>query len=363
MLKVQHPDANEYSSIIDSFIARSFPLKVERKHDELLDAITDELLSTNKRRLGPKPTYEQIVEMRKVVSWHMNYGNPIPILVAWGSEKPDGSELDIAELGGLRTLNCLNERIKQHYPIGVEVNIRVEDASAPYLFKSNWNESWITARKYTQSLVNLVKAMDFGFINMKPESDLVDPHSFMHESEEHEEFFTEYIQAVLRLGKATPELIVDLAHRKWSGELKLETIMFYLTQYRKLYPEMDEQANVKTLARYFSSALARYRLNIRGESHWWKNMFLNLSFVQSPPGVERHFARRLLYRTLPVDYTSNHIPPWRAKGYLQITDDSDSPCPKLASFSDISKLNLVQHRVVLTNGDLEVPIRCDYNLQ
>jgi hypothetical protein len=111
------------------------------------------------------------------------------------------------------------------------------------------------------------------------------------------------------------------------------------------------------LAKYLSHALVRKRLNIVGNGGW--EDYLSLTFVPPIPGEPKsRIQKRLYYRTLPENITSNHMPPWRARGFLSI--DGDSARPRLASWNE--KREYVNNTVTLVNGSGSVTIQADYEI-
>lgn len=345
-----------YSDVIRRFVLSEFPSRTTTSSTDLLELVFTEILGTKQVRYGPKPAPEAQVAIREVIRAKIEHQLPIPFLVAWGSEKPDGSSIDIAELMALRQLASLNERISRHYPPGARFNIRLEDASAPHLFADR-PEAWTEAQRYTRAFLNLVSALELHSIHPIPESYLVTPELFAREANR----WTEPIEAALRdyEGGFDASAEARLASIGWQGPIPRAARDFYYGQYLKVYPELKAPARVAALARYLAGSLARYKLGTRGDDSSWNGRFLELSFAPPTPGMAARQARRVFYRTLPLDYTSNHIQPWRARGYLRIEEDS-SVLPKLASWQD--ELDLTSHCLVIEWRDQPVRVQADYQL-
>lgn len=352
-----------YAKLICQFLAQQFPQKLSAKNlPALLDLLTEEILGTKQTRYGPKPPSETVVAMREVLRHYIAQEKPIPFMVPWGSEKPDGSELDIAELYALKQLAWLHQRISAHYAPGAQFNVRLEDVSAPHLFYENAEAARTNAAAYVSSFARLIHVLNLReFIAPIRESRLTDEATFNHEADAILPHMQRALGA-LQAGspQATREANSILNMLGWKGGIQDETREFYLAQYAKLYPNAQLEQRLHTLARYFSGALARHRLHIRGgDSPQWEGKFLDLSFVAPVPGTETVFSRRVNYRTMPLEFTSNHLPPWRAKGYLLIGNDN-TITPKLTTFSD--RKEYVSNVVTIERGAVAT-VRADYVLE
>src|SRR6266404_4182198 len=126
MYSLKHNGDNPYGEQIATFIKGEFPLYLQAKDASLIDLLSEAIVGTGQVRFGSRPSPETLVAIRQVISHWIGQNLPIPFLVAWGSEKPDGSNIDIAELFALKTLSCLNARVKTFYAPGVTINVRIE---------------------------------------------------------------------------------------------------------------------------------------------------------------------------------------------------------------------------------------------
>ena len=145
-----------YASLLCQFIQMAFPQRMGQDAPNIVDVIEAEFLGTKQTRYGPKPKPESLVMIREVIRECVAAYRPIPIVVPWGSEKPDGSSIDIAELIALRQLGDLAKRIQAHYAPGTQINVRIEDASAPHLFFWKIHQARKEAAKYTSDMRKLV---------------------------------------------------------------------------------------------------------------------------------------------------------------------------------------------------------------
>lgn len=347
---------NPYSPLIETFISKDFTRRLAATNPNLVEVITDEILGTKQTRYGPKLGPESLVAIRDVIRKYVAKNEPIPFMIPWGSEKPDGSGIDIAELAALKTLSCFNARLKAHYEPGIRANIRIEDVSAPYLFHESPDKARENAMHYTHEFVTLVHVLGFaGFIHPVPESTLTGEKQFNLIADD----LLPHFEKALRMydGHEDPKAAEVLHAIGWKGGIDPATRDHYLESYAKLYPAHSHSAKLHILARYFASALARHKLKIRGDEKSWEGSFVDLSFMPPVQGTDGLFGRRVYYRTLPLEFTSNHIAPWRAKGYLQIGNDN-TVTPKLASHQERKPYN--ENFITFEEGTLASTVRADY---
>lgn len=356
-LLVQTPMFDPYAGQIRQFVLRTFPAIAGKTQPELLDALTDAIIASGKIRLGPKPTPEALVAIRKIIADSMALGRPINFVLPWGSEKPDGTSIDIAELSALKTVASLHDRIAQVYPPGAHFNLRIEDASAPHLFYKRAEKAAEEAALYTHDLMKLVDVLDMRrLITPRPESAKVTTSMFAATADKMVPAMQAHLRARTFDKSATiaARSLNELAGMGWKGVPDDDAIAFYLSAYAKLYEDETVEEHVHLLARYFAGAWARGQLGLRGESEEWQGLFLELSFAQPAPGST--FPRRVTYRTIPSSITSNHMTPWRAKGYLLM--QGDGARPRLASFREELQLN--ECWMELSGNERTVKVRADY---
>lgn len=325
-----------FGQSIIQFAHRQFPQITLKTPAQLVDAITAAFFGSNQTRYGPAPSPESQVAIRDVIRHYTSQGRPIPFLVPWGSEKPNGGGIDVAELAAIKTLSRLQDRITSNYEPGAELVIRLEDLSAPYQFFDQADAARKSARIYTDGFVELVEALEMnGFIKARPESTYgITEKQFNDEADKTLETFVYHLRF----------LHDPMGHEKlkslgWPKPLPRETYEYYMDAYDKLYPGRSQAEKQHILARYFTSALARKKLKLSGIDPSWDGGNLELYFGKLAPGLSPElYPRRVQYRTIPSGITSNHIAPWRAKGYLKINEAGEAT-PKLASFNEHLELN------------------------
>ncbi len=359
MIKItaDHP----YATQIRNFFQTEFPVNTEKTSSDILELITNAILATGKVRLGPKPSIESLYAIRQTISNRMAENLPIPFLMPWGSEKPASFQtVDMAEVVAFKTLICLQARVKSVYSPGIHIRIRVEDATAPSLFYTRKEQARLDAKIYTDSLkaLNVILGTR-SFVQLVPESDMVNEDDFQEELDKLFPTFHDYMMTSSGVTEPQREFVAayqDLKSLGWTGIIPDEQRNHYLGTYRKLYNLSDREA-LSLLARYFAQSLARRRMNMLGNLDW--KDYLGLSFVGPIPGEPVGVApKRVYYRTMPENMSQRHIAPWRAKGYFRIADGI--PKVKLASWSEEHEYNSAT--VTLTNEEQSVEVRTDYEV-
>lgn len=248
--------------------------------------------------------------------------------------------------------------MKAHYSPGLVFRLRLDDASAPHLFFDNMEQARANAVYYCErfeAMVDILELDPLGLVVQTiRESSLVSEEKFNQDAD----YIVPVMEAYLNF-KGDIHARERLAEMGWRGPISAETCNFYMNQYKKLYPMDTFEKSIHRLARYLSGSLARKRLNVDASDPAWLGQYIELAFFTSPPGVVSRFGRRVYYRTLPCSLTSNHMAPWRAKGYMLIEGDDDA-VPKLASFNEPQDYN--PNTVTLINGEKSVIVQADYVL-
>src|SRR5436190_389180 len=353
MYQIQ-PSTDPYFRLIAQSIAREFPTNFHGHAIDVVEVLTAEILGTKQQRHGPRPSPESLVAIRNVIRNNVREERPIPFLVPWGSLKPNWTSIDLAELWALKMLQCLRGRVAAHYPPGVVFNLRVEDASAPNIFFDKQEQTRIASNIYSDDFEQLIKVLELHeMIVPVRETSIVTETFFTAEAEHILPFMLSYLSLPDEAGTA----FTRLQELGWRGTIPPLMKQFYLELYVRLYPDDTDDQKLYRLARYLSGSLARKRLGMSGVPQRWDLGHIELSFMPIVPGTEQFFGRRVYYRTLPSAITRNHIPPWRAKGFVVITGE-DEVRQRLASFNEPQEYN--PNTVTLVNGDKEVTVQADY---
>lgn len=350
--RIKLDEQDPHAPGIRQFLTAAFPSSLVRDTGTTLEMLTEAILASGQIRYGPRPSPESLVTMRRAISHHLQHQTPVPFVVPWGSEKPDGTSIDVAELCALKTMACLNSRIQDFYPPGAVFHLRLEDVSAPHLFHDRRAAARAEAAQYCGGLKLLIQVLGLGFIKPVLESGTVPEAVFDKEADmilplmgKHL-FYPEHNEAL--------EKLMQLG---WSGPVPESLKARYLKSYEKLYPDKTAHDRLFVLARYFAGALARKRLGLSAINPEWGGEFLELSFLPALPGTS--FPRRVYYRTMPGTITSLHMAPWRCKGYLRVREDGIGA--GLASCQTRQDYN--PYAVDFEAGGHAVSVRADYVIE
>lgn len=315
--------------------------------------IREEILGTKNTRNGARPGDEACAKIDKVIAHYVSLQQPIPLVVPWGSEKPNGGGPDLAEVMAIKAMEELNRRVTELYPQGLVFNIRLEDASAPHLFYYRMEQARKDARHYTDCFVALTRVLSVDHI-VRPwvESQHTTEELFNAKADEYLPTFENYVHA-LYMQTDTSAVEAELSKWGWrNGCISKTTVEFYLNCYSHNYPDMTLQQHLHIMSRYFAAALARRTLHLTGAEKEWGDNYLQFDFGNPGRGTS---PTRIHYRTIPRNYTSGHIPPWRAKGYIKI--EGGEPIPKLCTFRD--ERTFTPGIVTLTSGTETVSVQAD----
>jgi hypothetical protein len=364
-----HSDQSDpYHTLIEQFLVSQFPTQVKLSKSGVVDAVTNELFGTNQNRYGPKPSAEYQVAMREVVKYYTDRFLRIPILVPWGSRKPHVTgSVDVAELSALKQLDCLRQRIEHIYPLGIDMRIRVEDASGNYLFEDEGVPSRLAVEHYTEDFTRLVKVLGLDwYMKAVPESTLFNENTMKYKADEMLPDFIAYLAVTdgnVEMGVEDVPSFQNLKERGWKGEIPMAQREYYFSRYGSLYPNLNRKDAITKLARYFASSLARVQMKGRGDDIQWEGKYLQVTFVPPVPGApDSIFNKTLYYRTVPLHFGASHMPPWRAKGYLRVHNDNTVE-PKISSWVNAPLWDsLIHFEAEMQNLATTVKLRMDYQL-
>lgn len=295
-----------YNELIKNAITLTFPTTVVTNNEQKLEGVVKELIATQNIRFGPAPNPESHVAIRSVVRKAIEKNFPIPILIPWGSKKADNKiSVDIAEIMALKMLSCLNQRISQIYPAGININIRVEDLSGYYIFSDEGDAAITSSQMYVNDFVKLINILGLTtFIIPVKETILCSKDNFNIKSDEFTELILAYLITSDKIGvENSIATFAALEKVGWRGLIPIEQRQYYYNRYQKLYGCDQNAARIK-LAKYLASCLARRQLLMRGDDPEWHNEFLEITFCPPIPGVpDSLISKRLYYRTIHAKYT------------------------------------------------------------
>jgi hypothetical protein len=314
------------------------------------EAVVAEVFGTKQHRYGPLPTVEEQFHIREVVRRAMDRHAPIPILVPWGASKQGPWSVDIAEVMGLRQLECMDQRVSAQYAPGVRFALRLEDLTDGTMFEGVPGYSLKTS-EYVQSFTRLVRVLNLGrIVTVRLESEMMDEREHKWRVKENAGKLMEAMgieDGVLRKEYLRREL------PEWAGDLDQEHLDFYLKAYERFYPDDDERTRRRRLATYFGGALARFQLGGTGVLPGWEE-YLTLAFTGIPWS---RVGKRVFYRTMPQRYTNQHRAPWIGKGYLRVNDKGEAT-PAISGWNG-DGLEFERASAVLTRGEERVEVETD----
>lgn len=337
-----------YSRLIEQMMGREFPQLATGHVEDTMASVVDEFVATKQYRLGPRPIPESEVMMRDVVRNFVSKQLPIPVLVPFASLKiPFGESADVAELSALRTLACLQYRAVRHYTPGFDFRIRLEDLTELVISPDAKDlDSHITT--YQGVLSKLIKVLGYDFINLIPESSLVSRSSFLAAASDYHRVFEAYLLDAENASDA------ELRELGWKGGVSFALRDYLSQRYRKLCPEVPISEHDSITARYLGAILARRNLGAVGAT----GQRLELSFATPLPDAPA-VSTRVIYRTVPLNQTSNHLAPWNGKGHLRIREDGGTRI----GIGRFDEGEYTPGQLELEGNGHSVAIRADYRLE
>ncbi len=358
------PLDDPYGPSIRDAVTRLFPPSVHLNHQQVFEAVAAEILGSNKHRFGPMPNPESQVAIRSVVQTAMRQGLPIPILCPWGSKKPGNDGIiDIAELSGLRMLDCLQRRVVRYYTPGLDIRLRLEDVGGFYLFRDEGEPARVAAVRYVADFEMLVRILGLSFIETVREADLMTEATYVACADALYPKILQYLEDTDVQGIDGYERLQswkELQAEGWQGEIPVDQRDFYRQRYARIYGA-DLASQNKKFAEYLAGSLARYKLKATGIREGWERNFIQLNFAPPAPGAPQGIIeRRVHYRTVHTEYSRDHVPPWRAKGYYRITNEG-TPTPAVTSWFDTKK-HFNPCELILSGGSERIQVQTDYVL-
>ena len=354
---IEDPNAD----LISAFLRQEYPEVNEGKEEPILEGVMNEMIGSRQVRLAGMPTPESQVAMREVVRVCIKIGHPIPVLVVSGPKKTVvGESIDLAELSAMKTLACLNKRVKVYFPQGIVVRVRLEDTTGYYLEEGvqGLKESM---ERYIGDFSALLRIVGYDFITPVREQSMMSEAqlrqvtdnifplvmSYLTDSENVEDDQWEALESWKRL-KAIG----------WQGFIPREMRAYYHTRYQHLFPQYGEQERLLVTAKYLAGTLARYQLKATGVDPSWPGYF-QVNFAPAVPGIPKSMvSTRLYYRTVPLNHTKRHMPFWRAKGVLKLNGSV-----RISLLSWNEPFDCSPFAVSFSNELEKVTVRSDYILE
>ena len=361
-MNIQCNSDSPYGEVIRRYFEKEFPEVSTPGKGSLLEILSEIINATKELRYGPMPSPESLVVIRDVIRKSIELSAPIPVLTAWGGIKGNmTAQVDVAEVSALQQLINLDHKIRKIYSPGLQLNIRVEDTGAYWLYRDMNRVEQIA--NYTQNFSALVAILKGSSnINAVPESMFMNYPDYEKRSMELRHPLMEYLVVT----DAYPESAGKTQEWKrlqetgWLGEIPKEQRDYYRSRYKALYPHLSDVEATWMLADYFAGAKARYDLKGRAVPQSEVGSHIQMSFVPPIPGAPTSLVgNTVFYRTVPYSQGRSHIAAWRAKGYLAI--DNEGIHPKVTTWNDHEKLaEMTGHTTTLSDGSRSITIGTDY---
>jgi hypothetical protein len=347
---------NAYADIITRYFEQRFPGAFKAGKQELLEILTSLLVGTKEIRYGANPRPESLVKIRATILTAIEKDLPIPILVPWGGTKSVLTQrVDVAEVAALWQLITVDEVLRRYYEPGLLIHIGIEDSGAYWLYRDVANAVPLI-NTYSEDFFNLTRIVR-GKSNIKPvrESTLMKMGDYCDLSGKYSDLVYDYLVA----SQAFPSTVNSgkefdaLKAIGWVGSIPFEQRSFYTDRYKAANASISDQEATRKLSDYLGGAKARYDLGAKADPKTEVGSYIKISFTPPVPGAPSAiFSNTLYYRTVPLSDARTHIAPWRAKGYLEITDGSDKVKTKITSWNDDTiGERLIQSTVSLTDND------------
>lgn len=348
------------AEIIASFMCQEFPQVYDGNKESTLEGVMKEMIGSRQVRLAGRPTPESEVAMREVVRNCIAQDHPVPVLVVSGPKKTVvGESIDIAELSALKMLACLNKRVKEYFPPGITVRVRLEDSTGYYL-EEGVDGLHDTIERYIRDFSVIVKILGYDFIEPVREQTLMTEKQLRGAADQILPILMEYLQDSEHIDEGEWEELGSwqrLSETGWQGLIPREMREYYHRRYTNLFPQYGETERLTVTAKYMAGTLARYQLNATGVVDSWPGFF-QVNFAPPVPGIPKSMiSTRLYYRTVPLKHSKRHMPFWRAKGILKLNGSV-----RLSLLNWGEPVDINPFMLSFSDGDDTVTVRSDYVL-
>lgn len=351
------PSDDPHGRLLEQFVRVQFPEVSGGNTEDILESVMTEFLGTKACRLGPKPNIESQFIMREVVRQAINQGVALPVLIpSAAAKRPLSAQIDLAEMSAISMIGCLNDRIRRHYAPGLDVRIRMEDATKHVIADGDYPSEHVddVINGYVTAFTRLIKVMGHGdFITPVLESVASGGLSqFISKADDVLPLFERY------LNMPNDQHRQDLELAGWGGGLSTAMLQYFYDRYARLYPKESRESHHYRMAQYFASILARRQLRGEGRHDGWPRT-LELSFAPPMPDAPR-VAPRVYYRTAVRNGLAPHMAYWTARGVFAIGDD-DRVRLHLLNWYDTTPT--VKASIMLDNGIESVEVQSDYMIE
>lgn len=349
---------SEYGDLIRQFLLQQFPRAAASPSDKL-EGVTQVLVGTLQSRLGPAPKPESLVLIREVVREAISVNEKIPVVVPFGPKKPGIGRfsVDVAELFALKSISELDAAVSDFHAPGLDVRVRVEDATGIFL---EGEPAAPLVERYAADFARLA-ALTGAPAEVARETAAIGLKEFVARAQEVAPLFESYLRET-----SGEEALSDtqwgraLADAGWAGVVNPQMREHFLKKYAAIYPDEDAASHRAVLARYFAAALVRKQAGAGGARAGWRR-WIQVNFLAAVPGTQDRPSTTLSRRHIPLRFGKTHVPPWRAKGFLEIGGD-DHVTPAQVDWNRQGELDLVESHVTFSDGPESVRVRADLRL-
>ena len=337
------PIDNPYGQYLVSVVKQALP-QFNSSTEDVMEGVVEAILGNKSIRQGPRPKPEGLVKIREIVRKAVSENKSIPIISAAAAVKVLGkeglsSQVDLAELMGLRTLACLDRRVKNIYAPGIKVNMRIEDITEQLLSPEVEGLQNIVDA-YCQKFQDLVTVLGYSdWLTLKLESEMADTKTYLETAGQYAIGFKRYLSGQQ-----------SFPPPPWTNQIRPDQIEWFLARYTKLYGEEPRDAQLERLALYLAGTLTRSVLKASGVTEPSITISVSASALSSPTEA------RVFYRTIAGH---NHIPWWYAKGAFRIKEDK----AEIHLLNAYDKTPLTEGEMTLTEGSCSVTIAAPYHME
>ena len=303
--------------------------------DGPVDAVTALLVGASDDRFGPRMSLEDRALIRTHVSYWIEAGQPVHLLVMWGGLKhyvnDEEQGIDLAEFFAVQQFERLVHQAGEIYPPGVAVLFCLEDFGVWYEDACGYGlplrqSVERSIERYLGEFETLLRAVGADWAKPLRFHDLVgrpfDRPAYVHQADRNLDLLRAYwAESGRRSGEdaATLDSYRVLGAAGWSGQIPPEMREHYLKRLAKLYPDASLDERVDRLLRYFAMVLLYQQLRVFSAAG---GPLIKVSMYKPAPGLpEERVTGRIHLRCLPRRLTSQVMPPWTCKGCFRLNQD------------------------------------------
>ena len=300
-----------------------------------VDAMTALLVGGSDDRFGAPMSPEDRALVRAHVSYWIEAGQPVHLLVMWGGLKhyvnDEDQGIDLAEFFAVQQFERLVRHARQIYQPGVVVLFCLEDFGVWYEDACGYGlpvrqSVERSIERYLGEFEALLRAIGADWAKPLRFEDLVgrpfDRPAYVHQADLNLDLLRAFWA---ESGHCSGEDAANLdsyrvlAAAGWSGQIPSEMREHYVKRLTKLYPDASPDERVDRLLRYFAMVLLYQQLRVFSGMG---GPLIKISMYKPAPGLPgERVTGRIHLRCLPRRLTSQVMPPWTCKGCFRLNQD------------------------------------------